>query len=252
MLKEALADADMVLVGIGEEFDGMELLRGNEEYGQICESAAAAGAQWAVPCINRYFLEKDERVKEAYRKLGEVLKQKNYFVITTCADGLIEEAGLKEERITTPCGSYDRLQCGAGCAGSVVSAGDAVYQELKQVFTGKKNWRNVNRSKCGICGADMECNTLYAEKYLEEGYGESFQRYGKWLQGTLNHKLCILELGAGMLFAGVLRFRFEKIAALNQKAELIRVHSRLYQLPAELEGRGKGISRNAVDFMAEW
>ena len=98
----------------------------------------------------------------------------------------------------------------------------------------------------------MECNTLYAEKYLEEGYGESFQRYGKWLQGTLNHKLCILELGAGMLFAGVLRFRFEKIAALNQKAELIRVHSRLYQLPAELEGRGKGISRNAVDFMAEW
>ena len=53
MLKEALADADMVLVGIGEEFDGMELLRGNEEYGQICESAAAAGAQWAVPCINR-------------------------------------------------------------------------------------------------------------------------------------------------------------------------------------------------------
>lgn len=250
-LERILSEADMVLAGVGEEFDGMELLRTNEEYGRLCRSAAEAGAQWAVPYLNRYFLKDDPRVKKAYHNLGALLEHKNYFVITTCMDGLIEEAGLKPERITAPCGSFDRLQCSAGCAGSIVPGEAAFYAELDEVLEGRKTWQELDRPKCGICGGDMECNTLYAEKYLEEGYAESFERYRKWLQGTLNHRLCVLELGAGMLFANVLRFRLEKIVSLNQKAELIRVHSHLYQLPAELAGRGKGISQNAVDFMAE-
>ena len=97
----------------------------------------------------------------------------------------------------------------------------------------------------------MEYNTLYAEHYLEEGYEKSWNTYMKWLQGTLNRRLCVLELGADMMFAGVLRFRFEKMISLNQKAKLLRIHSRLYQLPAEIAGRGMGISQNAVDFMAK-
>ena len=62
---------------------------------------------------------------------------------------------------------------------------------------------------------------------------------------------CVLELGAGLMFAGILRFRFEKIVALNQKAGIVRIHRSLYQMPNEISGRGKSISQNAVDFMAE-
>lgn len=105
--------------------------------------------------------------------------------------------------------------------------------------------------RCRKCGAPMECNTLYAEHYLEEGYEESWNTYMKWLQGTLNRRICILELGSDMMFAGVLRFRFEKMVSLNQKAKLIRINDRLHQLPAEIAGRGMGISKNAVDFMAK-
>lgn len=73
----------------------------------------------------------------------------------------------------------------------------------------------------------------------------------KWLQGTLNKKLCVLELGAGMMFPGVLRFRFEKIVGLNKKASFIRIHKNLYQIPQEIAERSIGISENSVDYMAK-
>ena len=250
-LEEILKEADMLLVGIGEEFGRTDELRLHKEYGKICDRAAEAGAQWAVPYLNRRFLQEDEKLKNAYRKLGILLQDKNYFVITTCMDGLIKLAGLKENRVTTPCGSFDRLQCSGGCAGSIVPAEDAFFKELEAACKGEKMWDSMVLPKCKNCGAPMEFNTLYTEHYLEEGYTESWGTYMKWLQGTLNRRLCILELGADMMFAGVLRFRFEKMISLNQKAKLIRIHSRLHQLPAEIAGQGMGISKNAVDFMAE-
>lgn len=250
-LEEILKEADLVLVGIGEEFSGTDELRLNKAYGKLCREAAEGGAQWMVPYINRRFLSENEKFKRAYGNLGTLLQNKNYFVITTCMDGLIELAGLKEDRITTPCGSFNRLQCTEGCAGSVVPAKDTFFKELDAVYGREKTWDAMELPTCKSCGAPMECNTLYAEHYLEEGYMDSWGTYMKWLQGTLNRRLCILELGSDMMFAGVLRFRFEKMISLNQKAKLIRIHSRLHQLPAEIAGQGMGISKNAVDFMAE-
>lgn len=249
-LEEILKEADMVLVGIGEEFSRVDELRQDRSYEKICEMTARAGTHWTVPCLNRSYLKKDKKLLEAYQKLGTLLKNKNYFVITTCMDGLIEKAGLREDRITTPCGSYDKLQCSEGCTGSVVSAEHTFLEELEAALIGKKAWDTMMIPKCK-CGAPMECNTLYAEHYLEEGYAESWRTYMKWLQGTLNRRLCILELGADMMFAGVLRFRFEKMVSLNQQAKLLRVHSHLCQLPEALSGRGMSILQNAVDFMAE-
>lgn len=250
-LEEILKGADMLLVGIGEEFSRTEELRLHKTYGEMCEKAAEAGVQWAVPYLNRSFLQEDEKLKNAYRNLGSLLQNKNYFIITTCMDGLIEAAGLKEERITAPCGSYNRLQCSGGCAGSVVQAENTFFEELEAACKGEKEWDDILLPRCRRCKAPMECNTLYAEHYLEEGYEESWNTYMKWLQGTVNRRLCILELGSEMMFAGVLRFRFEKIVSLNQKAKLLRINGHLYQLPAEIAGQGMGISKNAVDFMAE-
>lgn len=250
-MEEILKEADLVLVGIGEEFSGTDELRLNKAYEKMCREAAESDAQWMVPYINRKFLLENEKFKKAYGNLGTLLQNKNYFVITTCMDGLIELAGLKENRITTPCGSFNRLQCTGGCVGSVVPAEDTFFKELDAVYGGEKTWDAMALPTCKSCGAAMGCNTLYTEHYLEEGYIESWGTYMKWLQGTLNRRFCILELGSDMMFAGVLRFRFEKMISLNQKAKLIRIHSRLYQLPAEIAGQGMGISKNAVDFMAE-
>ena len=82
-----------------------------------------------------------------------------------------------------------------------------------------------------------------------EGYLDQWNVYTKWLQGTMNRGLCVLELGVGMNYPGVIRFPFEKMVYYNQKAFLYRVHSRLYQLGAKIADRGRGIAENPVDFL---
>ena len=79
-------------------------------------------------------------------------------------------------------------------------------------------------------------------KYYFSVEGETEQCYLKWLQGTLNKKLCILELGVDFTFPQVIRFPFEKTAFYNKKATFVRVNSRFPQLEAELAAEGRAIS----------
>ncbi len=102
---------------------------------------------------------------------------------------------------------------------------------------------------CGECGKPLSFNQMGVPGYREEGYLPQWERYTKWLQGTLNRKLCLLELGAGMEYPSVIRFPFEKVAFFNQKAHLFRVHSRLYQLTEELKGKGTAVKEDPVSFL---
>lgn len=105
--------------------------------------------------------------------------------------------------------------------------------------------------RCAECGSPLSFNQMGVPGYREDGYLPQWERYTKWLQGTLNRKLCVLELGAGMEYPSVIRFPFEKVAFFNQKAYLFRVHSRLYQLTEELKGRGRAVKEAPASFLAE-
>ena len=89
------------------------------------------------------------------------------------------------------------------------------------------------------------------ENGTEHARPSRWDTYMKWLQGTLHKKLVILELGAGMKYTDILRFPFERMVYFNKKAELIRVHDKLYQLPAELKGRGISVPVNPVTLLTK-
>lgn len=249
-MEKMLGEADMVLVGIGEDFEEGTYLNRQPAYQKICEQIADAKAQWVMPYVNHIFLEQDEKLERAYRNLAGMLQDKNYYIISVSTNGILSKSSLCEDRIVEPCGSFYNMQCSNGCLSSVKPVHHVLLEEVEQCCKGEKDWNEMKGPACSLCGAPMEYNSLYAEHYLEEGYQDKWNAYTKWLQNTVNKRLCILELGAGMMFAGVLRFRFEKILGINRKAEMVRVHQNLYQFPEEVGKRGVGISQNAVDFMA--
>jgi hypothetical protein len=104
--------------------------------------------------------------------------------------------------------------------------------------------------KCSQCGGEMILNNICAEHYNESGYLEKWQLYTKWLQGTLNRKLLILELGVGLNYPSVIRWPFEKVAFFNKKAKMYRVNEKLPQMAEELAQKGMSIEQNAVDWVA--
>ena len=121
---------------------------------------------------------------------------------------------------------------------------------FEELFTGHFPDSGIPElTKCENCGAAMVLNNIFAENYDEDGYLEQWQLYMKWLQGTLNRKLLVLELGEGMRFPSVIRWPFEKIVYFNKKAAFVRVHESLYQVTEELSGKGWGIPKNAIAWL---
>ena len=194
-LKELIKDSDYVLVGIGEEWesDGMT-----------------------------------DKLSEAYEKLASLLSGKDFFLVTTAADGLIYQTGIDQNRIVAPCGNRNNLQCKNACC--------------------EKIWKKdeMPEGVCPECGAPLAPNTVETKPYVEAGYLPQWQAYMGWLQKSLNRKLLLLELGVGFRTPTVIRWPFEKTAYLNYKSRLYRIHEKLFQLPDNLEGRGHGIAENSV------
>lgn len=173
-------------------------------------------------------------VKNAYESLYEIVKNRNYFIVTTVTDGIIFKSPLEASRITAPCGNENWQQCSKGCTKDIWEKGE------------------IPAEVCPHCGAPLTENTIKAETYIEEGYLPQWDRYKKWLAGTLNRKLLVLELGVGFKTPTVIRWPFEKTVFLNQKSHMYRVNETFPQISEEIKDRSRGIAENSVEFVMKF
>lgn len=174
--------------------------------------------------------DEQENIKKFYDKLNHILLHKNYFIISLCTDDEIYKSSIDESRVVTPCGGYRLYQCPDGCE-------HRLYENTEKT--------------CAICGKELIPNNINADNYLEEGYLSQWEKYKKWVQGTLNRRLFTLELGVGMKYPSVIRWPFERTTYINNQGYLLRVHSSLYQIPAEMKDKASGIQNNAISFVLD-
>lgn len=257
-ITQSIEEAQFVLVGIGAEFE--ELYEGMNEdpfYKPLLEQAQKEeNAEQLLQYLKFHAAKRhpNERLLKAYHRLAELLEGKDYFIVSLCTDDLIFQTKLDAGKIVTPCGGYRALQCLKECVTEqekLVTDENVMQALLKGIDNCAGNLERVDFPVCVECTKPLWFNQIFSPDYKEEGYLAQWQLYTKWLQGTVNRKLCILELGAGMQFPQIIRFPFEKIGYFNRKAYFYRIHSRLYQLTEELKGRGTSIAENPVDLLTE-
>ncbi len=259
LLKEKIQDAELVLVGIGEEWKLKEdVFLSNSGYRKAVECFGENSS--VISYVKNVIIEMEAEEamtcrKKAYQELENLLKDKNYFIVTLCEDGLIMRTGLNTERLVMPCGTWSKLQCADGCHEDIYEQEQAFLEEIKkwlQKDDGESKEMILSKVPvCPKCGRELVANTIEGENYLEAGYLPKWQTYMKWLQGTVNKKLCVLELGVGMKYPSVIRWPFEKITFFNQKATHFRVHSTLYQTAEEIKEKSYGIKLTPEDFIRE-
>lgn len=241
---EMINDAEMILIGIGEEFSPQyqsekdEALTGDASISDGLEAYRKSHFYAQLP--------DDHETIQAYNRLREWIGAKPYFVVTMNTDDLIYRSNLEKDLIVAPCGSMQKMQCPEHIV-DAAKIREVVLREAKCSDAVHAQQQAV----CPVCGKPLAFHTIETEGYLEEGYLPQWTHYTKWLSCTLNRKLCVLELGVGFRFPQVIRFPFEKAAAYNQKACLIRVNSKLPQLPEELSERGVSIRKTPVQFLLE-
>ena len=252
-IREKIKDVELVLVGLGEGFQyGWGALVQDDRYREIeREIGGRERYVWIVTFLQKMILSRvrEERRDLAYQSLRALLTDKNYFVVSLCIDDYLYGAGLDEDRLVTPCGGFRRMQCDQNCAGELSEIPEDTYEAVLRYYRGELSLSDLEEPVCAKCGGKLRFNQIGVARYAQEGYLDQWNVYTKWLQGTVNRKLCVLELGAGMSYPGIIRFPFEKMAYYSQKAFLYRVHPRLYQVGEEIADRSRGIAENPVDFL---
>lgn len=259
-IPEKIEQAEMILVGIGEEFNNVRSFCERSGCQKAREILKASEAPWLLPVYENYCRGKEaHEVSDGLCQLIRRLKDKNYFVVSVSTNDAVENAPWKEGRLVMPCGCWKRKQCAAGCEAVLYQTREEDKKALDRYFTVLEEkiqneeeppkWEKGAIGVCPVCGGPLVLNNVYAEVYNEGGYLKHWETYRKWLQGTLNRRLLILELGVGMQFPSVIRWPFEKIAFFQQKAEFYRVNEKLYQLSEELKGKGVSIAENSIDWL---
>lgn len=210
---EKIKEAQKVLIGIGKEW----ALRDDEKDIRFCHLTDPSQAD----------------LKAAYEALYDLIKEKDYYIVTTLTDGAVYEMPFDKNRIVAPCGNIHWRQCSKACTKDI-------WEESE-----------VPDDVCPHCKAPLTGNTIKAETYIEEGYLPRWKDYMKWQTGTINSSLVILELGEGFATPTVMRWPFEKIIYFNRKSRLYRINESFYQLPKEAEERGVSVHENSVRWMLE-
>lgn len=206
-----------------------------EEIEMMLEKIAAArkvligiGKEWGIR--GSLLASENGRIKEAYDSLYQIVKDKDYFIVTTLTDGAVYETPFDRERIVAPCGNVHWRQCANGCTKDIWKE-----DEVKDV--------------CPCCKGPLTENTVEAEHYVEEGYLPMWKKYQLWLSCTLNRDLAVLELGEGFKTPTVIRWPFEKTVFFNRKSWMFRVNREFYQVTAEIGERSTPVAEDSTDWI---
>lgn len=220
---EAIKDADKVLIGIGLEM-------------KLNEIDVKMPLEQVKKCLMSIS-------GKEYKILEELVRDKDYFIISSNVDGGLVFSDFKEDRWVTPMGNPFKFQCA-----DLACDGLRDFSKEKELF-----WKE-DKILCPKCNNEMKINIREKEnpeQYNEAGYLSQWEKYQKWLSCTLNRKLVILELGEGFEFPSLFRWPFEKLAFFHQKSKLIRVNQKLWQLGEEIKDRAVSVPVNSKDFLIE-
>lgn len=253
-LKEAIQSADAVVVGAGA---GLSTAAGFDYTGERFEKYFSDFEQkygfqdmysggfypyrtpeehWAYWSryiyINRYM----DAPKPVYRQLLKLVKDKDYFVITTNVDHCFQKAGFDKKRLFYTQGDYGLFQCSEPCCGETFENEDVIRQMMEQ----QRDMRIPTEllPVCPHCGKPLIMNLRSDNKFVEDkGWHLAAERYENFLRTRKNRKILFLELGVGYNTPGIVKFSFWRMTEGNPKAVYACVNLGEASAPTEIRDR---------------
>lgn len=163
--------------------------------------------------VNRYM----NAPKPVYEELFELVKDKDYFVITTNVDHCFQKAGFDKKRLFYTQGDYGLFQCSEPCCQETFENEDIIRQMVEK----QSDMRIPEKLLpiCPHCGKPMTMNLRSDNKFVEdEGWHKASERYSEFLRRHRNMKVLFLELGVGMNTPVIIKYPFWQMTLKNPQA----------------------------------
>ena len=206
--------------------------------------------------INRYM----DPPKPVYNNILSLVRNKDYFVLTTNVDHCFQKAGFDKKRLFYTQGDYGLFQCSEPCH-------QKTYDNEKQI---RAMWEFRNEMKippelvphCPVCGKPMSMNLRADDTFVtDEGWDQAANRYQTFLQsrniintpgqqeGTGN--VLFLELGVGRNTPGIIKYPFWQMTAKNPNAQYVCINFGEAFAPYEIEKRSLCIDDDIGEVLQE-
>lgn len=160
-----------------------------------------------------------------YMELYDLVKNRNYFVITTNVDAQFRKAGFNPDKIFEVQGDYGLMQCAVGCHPKLYSDKNTVENILKHShdMTVASEYVPV----CPVCGGNMDVHVRKNRYFVQDGaWYAAANRYEAFINRYAESgKVVLFELGIGYNTPAIIRYPFEQITYRNTQATLIRLNA---------------------------
>lgn len=163
--------------------------------------------------INRYM----DAPEPVYQELLDIVKDKDYFVITTNVDHCFQKAGFDKKRLFYTQGDYGLLQCSVPCCNKTFDNEDIIRQMMEQ----QKDMRipSTLLPVCPHCGKPLTTNLRADDKFVQDdGWYMAAERYNNFLHTRENTRILYLELGVGSNTPAIIKYPFWNMTARNKNA----------------------------------
>ncbi len=180
--------------------------------------------------INRYM----DAPKPVYDELLALVRDKDYFVITTNVDHCFQKAGFDKKRLFYTQGDYGLFQCSTPCCQETFDNEKTIRQMMEQ----QANMCIPSEllPVCPHCGKPMTMNLRADDKFVEdEGWHRAAERYENFLRTRRNGRILFLELGVGYNTPVIIKYPFWRMTAQNKAATYACVNYGEALCPAEIE-----------------
>lgn len=189
--------------------------------------------------VNRYAAP----VGKPYSDLLTLIKDKNYFVLTTNVDHQFQKAGFPKNHLFYTQGDYGLWQCEKACHQKTYDNEKAVRQMLAQQKDMKIPTELI--PKCPVCGAPMTMNLRCDDTFVQDaGWYAAANRYAAFLQRHSNSHILFLELGVGMNTPVIIKYPFWQMTSQNPDAVYACVNLERAYCPTEIATRAICITGN--------
>ena len=171
-----------------------------------------------------------------YQELLALVKDKDYFVLTSNVDHQFQRSGFDKSRLFYTQGGYGLWQCSKTCHNKTYDNETEVRQMLAQQQDMKIPSELIPR--CPVCGAPMTMNLRCDDTFVQDrGWYAAQSRYAVFLQRHKQGKVLYLELGVGNNTPGIIKYPFWRYTLENPDAAYACVNLGQANVPREIADR---------------
>ena len=182
--------------------------------------------------INRYL----DAPRPVYDDLLALVREKDYFVITTNVDHCFQKAGFDKKRLFYTQGDYGLFQCSGPCRQETFDNEGAVRQ-----MVARQRERQIPAELlpvCPHCGRPLTMNLRADDKFVEDaGWHQAAERYEAFLRTHRSGRVLFLELGVGYNTPAIIKYPFQRMTARNPAATYACINAGEAACPREIKAQ---------------